>query len=368
VSNSDLADVATDTIKGRSAAGTGSLQDLTALPFAFTGDVTRPVDSNVQTIAADAVTSAKILDGTIATGDIGDSQVTLAKIANIANNTVLGNTSGSSSAPSELSTTGSGSVVLATSPTLVTPVLGVATATTINKVTLTAPSTGSTLTVADGKTLTANNSLTLAGADSTTLTFQGTGTVVNRDSTDTLTGKTIDAAATGNTLKFKSYLQLTVPHLCDGAGAVIATNDYTQIYYGHALFSGTAATNANFVEYRLQAPDDLDTSVDLKAKWKVRLNGADTSASTYTIGMASVADSASAAGSLANHVTLAVSADASGASGDVETTASTTLTGWAAALTPGALWVIRVARDGANDTSNVAHYDMGLVIEYGVTQ
>jgi len=68
-------------------------------------------------------------------------------------------------------TTGSGSVVLATSPTLVTPVLGVASATTVNKVTLTAPATGSTLTVADGKTLTASNSITLAGTDATTMTF-----------------------------------------------------------------------------------------------------------------------------------------------------------------------------------------------------
>lgn len=40
-----------------------------------------------------------------------------------------------------------------------------------NKVTITAPATGSTLTIADGKTLTANNSLTFAGTDSTTMTF-----------------------------------------------------------------------------------------------------------------------------------------------------------------------------------------------------
>jgi hypothetical protein len=38
-------------------------------------------------------------------------------------------------------------------PTLVTPVLGVATATSINKVTITQPATGATLTIADGKTL-----------------------------------------------------------------------------------------------------------------------------------------------------------------------------------------------------------------------
>jgi len=65
------------------------------------------------------------------------------------------------------------------SPTLVTPNIGVATATTVNKVTLTAPATGSTLTISDGKTLTASNTLTLAGTDSTTMTFPASsGTVL----------------------------------------------------------------------------------------------------------------------------------------------------------------------------------------------
>lgn len=67
--------------------------------------------------------------------------------------------------------TGTGLIVRQTSPTLVTPTLGVASATTINKVALTAPASGSTLTIADGKTLTASNTLTLAGTDGTTMTF-----------------------------------------------------------------------------------------------------------------------------------------------------------------------------------------------------
>lgn len=70
--------------------------------------------------------------------------------------------------------TGTGNVVMSTSPTLVTPVLGVATATSINKVTITAPATSATLTIANGKTLTANNSLTFAGTDATTMTFPNT--------------------------------------------------------------------------------------------------------------------------------------------------------------------------------------------------
>ncbi len=51
------------------------------------------------------------------------------------------------------------------SPTLVTPTLGVASATTINKVTITAPATGSTLTIADGFTLTVSANATVSGTN-----------------------------------------------------------------------------------------------------------------------------------------------------------------------------------------------------------
>ncbi len=88
--------------------------------------------------------------------------------------------------------TGTGSVVLATSPTLVTPTLGVASATSVNKLTITTPATGSTLTIADGKTLTIDNSLELAGTDSTKMTFpSATDTVVGEAATQTLTNKTL---------------------------------------------------------------------------------------------------------------------------------------------------------------------------------
>jgi hypothetical protein len=60
-----------------------------------------------------------------------------------------------------LTTTGTGNGVRATSPTLVTPVLGVAAATSINKVSVTTPATGSTLTIADGQTLTVTTGGTL---------------------------------------------------------------------------------------------------------------------------------------------------------------------------------------------------------------
>lgn len=83
--------------------------------------------------------------------------------------------------------TGSGVLVFATSPTLVTPTLGVATATSINKVAFTAPATGATLTIADGATLSIAGSVTHAGAftqsftatGNTAVTLPTTGTLVN---------------------------------------------------------------------------------------------------------------------------------------------------------------------------------------------
>jgi len=74
--------------------------------------------------------------------------------------------------------TGSGALVFASGATLVSPTLGVASATSINKLTITAPATSATLTVADGKTLTASNSLTFTGTDSSSVAFGSGGTVV----------------------------------------------------------------------------------------------------------------------------------------------------------------------------------------------
>lgn len=92
-------------------------------------------------------------------------------------------------AASDLSngTTGSNEVVLKTSPTLVTPVLGVATATSLNGLTITT-STG-TLTVANSKTLTVSNSITIAGTDSTVMIFPTTSaTIARTDAGQTFTG------------------------------------------------------------------------------------------------------------------------------------------------------------------------------------
>lgn len=76
--------------------------------------------------------------------------------------------------------TGSGSLVFANTPTLVTPVLGVATASSINKVAITAPATSATLALADGSTLATSggNSVTLTSTGTTNVTLPTSGTLV----------------------------------------------------------------------------------------------------------------------------------------------------------------------------------------------
>ena len=65
-----------------------------------------------------------------------------------------------------------------TSPVLTSPSLGIATATTINKVTITQPTSGATLTIAESKSLTVNNSVTLSGTDNVTVSYGGGGTII----------------------------------------------------------------------------------------------------------------------------------------------------------------------------------------------
>lgn len=67
---------------------------------------------------------------------------------------------------------------LFTSPALTTPTLGVATATSINKVAFTAPATSCTFALADGKTLTVSNTLTFTGTDASSVAFGAGGTVI----------------------------------------------------------------------------------------------------------------------------------------------------------------------------------------------
>lgn len=140
--------------------------------------------------------------------------------------------------------TGTGSVVLSAapalvSPTLTTPTLGIATATSINKVALTAPATSATLTIADGKTLTVNHSLTLAGTDATTMTFPTTSATLAR--TDAA------QAFTGNQTFNGPVIEAT--QALSGAGAVNITQPVTKFT---STATGNALTLADGVEGQIK--------------------------------------------------------------------------------------------------------------------
>jgi len=135
--------------------------------------------SNSPTLVTPNLGTPSVLVGTnitgtaagLTVGNVTTNANLTGAITSTGNSTSLGSFSSANLAAALTDETGSGAAVFATSPTLVTPALGVASATSVNKITITAPATSATLTVADGKTLTASNSITLAGTDSTTMTF-----------------------------------------------------------------------------------------------------------------------------------------------------------------------------------------------------
>jgi hypothetical protein len=159
-SSANLATAITD------ETGTGSLVFATS-PTLVTPILGTPTSGTATNLTGLPLTTGVTGTLPIANGGTGTTSTTF---TNLTTN-VTGTLPVANGGTGVTSSTGTTAVVLSTSPTLVTPVLGVATATSVNKVALTAPATSATLTIADGKTLTASNSLTLAGTDATTLTF-----------------------------------------------------------------------------------------------------------------------------------------------------------------------------------------------------
>jgi hypothetical protein len=133
--------------------------------------------------------------------------------------------------------TTSTNVVFSTSPTLVTPVLGIATATSVNKITITAPASGATLTIIDGKTLTINNTLTFSGTDSSTLNIGGGGTLGSNAYTSTAYAPIASPTFTGTVTIPTSFV----------IGAVTVTTTGTQLNYLNAATGTTGTTSTNLV-------------------------------------------------------------------------------------------------------------------------
>jgi hypothetical protein len=166
---------------------------------------------NVPQYAGTSYAAGTGLTLTGSTFSVNTSQ-NIAALSNLSTNGILSTTGGTGTL-AVTATTGSGNVVLATSPTLVTPTLGAALATTINGNTITA--SAGTLTLTAGKTFTDSNTLTLAGTDGSTLNVGAGGTLGSAAFTSssayqapitlTTTGTSGAATFASNTLNIPQY-------------------------------------------------------------------------------------------------------------------------------------------------------------------
>ena len=143
---------------------------------------------------------------------------------------------------------GTGPLAATVSPVFTTPTLGAASATSVNKVAITAPATAATITVVDGKTLKCDNTLEFAGTDSTVQTFPSTSqTVVGLTATQTVQNKTLNAAANGNTLSFVDNQPATGAITGNGTDLTIYTKTITanQIAAGRGFRVTLAGANTS---------------------------------------------------------------------------------------------------------------------------
>lgn len=151
--------------------------------------------------------------------------------------------------------TGSGALVFATSPTLVTPAIGEATATSVNKVAVTAPATGATLTLAD------NSTLASVGAYAITLTA---------------TGATSITLPTSGTLATQAYVDAAVAGLLDYKGAYDASANSPDLDSAPSgILKGdcyTVTVAGNFFAVAVEVGDFLTANQDnptLAAHWTI---------------------------------------------------------------------------------------------------
>jgi len=166
---------------------TFTVSGATSLTLPTSGTVTA-LGNTVTGTGSIVLAASPTLTGTTTAANLNVSSLTSGQVVfagasgALTSNSSLTYASGTLTAATSLVVSGTGGNITMTGGNII----GVAAITmtgAINKVTITAPATGSTLTIADGKTLTANNTLTFTGTDGSSVAFGAGGTVLYSGST-----------------------------------------------------------------------------------------------------------------------------------------------------------------------------------------
>lgn len=197
ITNANLASMATLTIKGNSTGGSATPSDLsvatvTGMLNTFTsvlqGLVPASGGGTTNFLRADGSWAAPPGTGiTELTGGVTAGPGSGSQVATVVTNANLtGPITSVGNATSVAAQTGTGSTfVMNTSPTLITPTLGVALGTSWNGMGLSCSATTCTLQITSGKSVAFSNSLQFAGTDGSTLNIGAGGTLAASAFTDT---------------------------------------------------------------------------------------------------------------------------------------------------------------------------------------